>query len=66
MFVRTWKKGNTLYASVVKSIRHGNKVTQQTVCYLGEVQENQVPYLKAAYATVKPKLLYQNGTTYDG
>ena len=58
MFVRTWKKGNKLYASVVKSNRVGNKVVQETVAYLGVVTPDQVPYLKAAYAKKKPRLVY--------
>jgi hypothetical protein len=66
MFVRTWKKGDKFFTSIVKSVRVGKKVSQETVVYLGEVQENQIPYLKAAYASSKPKLLYPNGTIYDG
>lgn len=66
MFVRTWKKGNKHYASVVKSVRNGKKVDQKTVVYLGEVSENQIPYLKAAYSSVKPKLVYKDGTVYEG
>lgn len=43
MFVRTWKKGNKIYASVVKSVREGKKVRQEIVTYLGEVNEDQIP-----------------------
>ena len=60
MFVRSWKKGNKIYASVVKSVRSGKKVRQEIVVYLGEVTEEQLPYLKAAYAKNKPKLVYSN------
>lgn len=62
MFVRSWKKGNKLYASVVKSVREGEKVRQITVTYLGEVTEEQLPYLKAAYAKNKPRLVYDEDT----
>ena len=60
MFVRSWKKGNKIYASVVKSVRYGTKVRQETVAYLGEVTEEQLPYLKAAYAKNKPRLVYDD------
>ena len=66
MFVRSWKKGHKYYASVVRSVRDGDKVRQVTVLYLGEVLENQIPYLKAAYASSKPKLVYKDGTVYEG
>ncbi|MDT3704142.1 MAG: hypothetical protein ROZ36_14190 [Thermincola sp.] len=36
----------------------GNKVIQETVVYLGEVTAEQLPYLKAAYAKKKPRLVY--------
>ncbi len=58
MFVRSWNKNNKIYASVVKSKRIGDKVIQETIVYLGEVTEEQLPYLKAAYAKKKPKLVY--------
>ena len=61
MFVRSWNKGNKIFASVVKSKRVGNKVIQETVVYLGEVTAEQLPYLKAAYAKKKPKLIYDGG-----
>lgn len=59
MFVRSWNKGNKIYASVVKSTRVGYKVIQETVVYLGEVTSEQLPYLKAAYAKKKPRLVYE-------
>lgn len=60
MFVRSWKKGDKIYASVVKSVRIGTKVRQETVTYLGKVTEEQLPYLKAAYAKKKPRLVYDD------
>ena len=46
------------YASVVRSDRVGGKVVQTTVAYIGAVEEEQVPYLKAAYAKKKPRLVW--------
>ena len=66
MYLRTWKKGDKFYASVVESIRTGNHVNQKTIVYLGKVEENQIPYLKVAYASDKPKLVYKDGTVYEG
>lgn len=60
MFVRSWKKGNKIYASLVKSVRVGKKVNQEIVIYFGEVTEEQLPYLKAAYAKNKPRLVYED------
>jgi hypothetical protein len=60
MYVRSWKKGNQLYASIVKSVRVGKKVRQETVAYLGAITEEQLPYLKAAYAKNKPRLVYDD------
>lgn len=61
MFFRYWCKGNKIYGSVVKSVRVDGKVTQETVAYLGELKEDQIPYLKAAYSKHKPKLVYEEG-----
>jgi hypothetical protein len=52
------------YASVVRNDRIKGKVVQTTVAYLGLIDEEQIPYLKAAYAKHKPKLLYDDGTLY--
>ena len=65
MFLRTWSKNGRIYASVVKNVRDGKKVLQETVVYLGLIEEEQVPYLKAAYSKKKPKLVYKDGTTYQ-
>lgn len=62
MYVRAWKKGDKLYASVVRSKRIGKRVIQEIVLYLGEITEEQLPYFKAAYAKNKPRLVYdKNG-----
>jgi hypothetical protein len=46
------------YANLVESKRIGKKVTQITKAYLGSVTEDQIPYLKAAYAKEKPRLVF--------
>lgn len=67
MYVRSWKKGNSTYASVVKSERQDGKVVQKTVAYLGVVNPQSIPYLKAAYSRVSemPILVYPDGKKYD-
>ncbi|MDR3137148.1 MAG: hypothetical protein LBU07_07085 [Coriobacteriales bacterium] len=69
MYVRIQEKagkGGTIhrYASIVRSDRIKDKVVQTTVAYLGSVEENQIPYLKAAYAKDKPRLVYSDGAEY--
>jgi hypothetical protein len=69
MYVRIQEKagkGGAIrrYASVVRSDRVKDKVVQTTVAYLGAVEEDQIPYLKAAYAKDRPKLVYSDGTEY--
>lgn len=46
------------YASLVENNRVDGKVKQNVIAYLGVVTEDQIPYLKAAYAKKKPKLVY--------
>ena len=63
MFMRIQEKraadGSPLYyASVVRSDRVDGKVVQTTVAYIGAVEEEQIPYLKAAYAKKKPRLVW--------
>lgn len=63
MFVRVQKKraadgGEMLYASVVENERVGGKVVQRTVLNIGRVEPEQVPYLKAAWAKDKPRLVW--------
>ena len=47
-----------LYASVVENERVGGKVVQRTVLNIGRVEPDQVPYLKAAWAKEKPRLVW--------
>ena len=49
---------NHYYASLVENKRIDGKVKQRIVAYLGPVTEDQIPYLKAAYAKNKPRLIY--------
>ncbi len=63
MFVKVQKKKaadgtDVLYASVVENHRKGNKVMQRTVTNIGRVDPEQVPYLKAAWAKDKPRLIW--------
>ena len=66
MYLRMWKKKDKSYASLVESKRENGKVIQKTIAYLGIVKDNQVPYLKAAFSKDKPKLVYKDGTVYEG
>ena len=66
MYVRVWKKNDRKYAAVVKCVRDGKKVKQEVVAYIGEVKDEQIPYLKAAYQKEKPILLFKDGTQFDG
>jgi hypothetical protein len=68
MFIRVQTKvygGKThYYASLVENKRAGKRVVQTVKANLGPVTEEQIPYLKAAYAKKKPKLLYDDGTVW--
>jgi len=48
------------YASLVKNKREKNQVKQTVIAYLGPVTIDQIPYLKAAYAKRKPRLVYDD------
>ena len=45
-------------------VNKSQRVIQTTIAYLGAVEEEQIPYLKAAYAKRKPRLVYEDGTVY--
>jgi hypothetical protein len=53
------KSGVRHYASLVENRRQGRKVVQSVRANLGPVSEDQIPYLKAAYARKKPRLVYE-------
>ena len=46
------------YASLVENKRIDGKVVQIVKANLGPVTEDQIPFLKAAYAKNKPRLVY--------
>lgn len=50
------------YASLVENKREKSQVKQTVIAYLGPVTEDQIPYLKAAYAKKKPRLVYDDGS----
>lgn len=45
------------YASLVENKRVNGKAVQTVKTNLGPVTEEQIPYLKAAYARKKPRLI---------
>ncbi len=63
MFIKILKKnyGKKIhyYASLVENKRIDGQVKQIVKAYLGPVTEDQIPYLKAAYAKKKPRLVYE-------
>jgi hypothetical protein len=64
MFVKVIEKkqknGIKYYASLVENTRIDGKVVQKVLLYFGQVTEDQIPYLKAAYAKKKPRLVYDD------
>ncbi|MCL1791294.1 MAG: 2-C-methyl-D-erythritol 4-phosphate cytidylyltransferase [Peptococcaceae bacterium] len=48
------------YASLVENKRVNGRVVQSVKAYLGPVAEEQIPFLKAAYAKNKPRLIYDD------
>lgn len=64
MFIKILTKSNGMkihhYASLVENKRVNGKVVQTVKAYLGSVTKEQIPYLKAAYAKKKPRLVYDD------
>lgn len=64
MFIKILTKSyggkNHYYASLVENKRVGGKVRQTVKAYLGPVTEDQIPFLKAAYSSKKPRLVYDD------
>lgn len=63
MFVRAVKnnkgKKNTYFCSLVESYRDENGMPKHRVLInFGQVDQESVPYLKAAFAKNKPRLVY--------
>ena len=48
------------YASLVENKRVNGNVVQSVKAHLGPVTEDQIPFLKAAYAKKKPRIIYEN------
>ena len=57
---KTYKGEKRYYASLVENKRIDGKVVQTVKANLGPVTEEQIPYLKAAYAVKKPRLVYDD------
>jgi hypothetical protein len=64
MFIKILKKEfaskKHYYASLVQNKRVDGNVVQTVKANLGPVTEEQIPYLKAAYAKKKPRLVYDD------
>lgn len=54
------------YASLVENKRIDGKVVQTVKANLGSVTEDQIPFLKAAYAKNKPRLVYDEPSDEGG
>lgn len=50
------------YASLVENKRVNEKVVQTVKINFGAVDQEQIPYLKAAYARHKPRFVYDDET----
>lgn len=48
------------YASLVENKRINGRVVQSVKANLGPVTEEQIPFLKAAYAKNKPRIIYDD------
>jgi hypothetical protein len=57
MFFRVVKVKNINYGYLVENTRQGDKVNQKILIYFGVVTDKQIPYLKAAYSKIQPKLV---------
>jgi hypothetical protein len=60
ILTKTYGEKKHFYASLVENKRVNGKVKQMVKAYLGPVTEEQIPYLKAAYAKKKPRLVFDN------
>ena len=60
ILTKTYKGEKRYYTSLVENKRVDGKVIQTVKANLGPVTEEQIPYLKAAYATKKPRLIYDD------
>lgn len=60
ILTKTYGTEKHYYASLVENKRVNGKVVQTVKANLGPVTEEQIPYLKAAYAKKKPRLVYED------
>lgn len=60
ILTKQYKGEKYYYASLVENKRVNGKVVQKVKANLGAVTEDQIPYLKAAYAKKKPRLVYDD------
>jgi len=60
ILTKTYKGRPSHYASLVENRRVDGKVVQIVKANLGPVTEEQIPFLKAAYALKKPRLVYDS------
>ena len=60
ILTKTYGNKTHYYASLVENKRVNGRVVQFVKANLGPVTEEQIPYLKAAYAKKKPRLVYDD------
>lgn len=60
ILTKTYNDKAHYYASLVENKREGGHVKQTVIAYIGPVTHDQIPYLKAAYAKKKPRLIYDD------
>lgn len=64
MFVRAIRnnkgRNNTYFCALVESFRDGGTSKHRVLINFGLVDADSVPYLKAAFAKNKPRLVYDN------
>ncbi len=60
ILTKTYGGKKHYYASLVENKRINCKVVQTVKANLGPVDEEQIPYLKGAYAKKKPRLVYDD------
>lgn len=63
ILAKTYGDKKHYYASLVENKRINGHVVQFVKANLGAVTEEQIPYLKAAYAKKKPRLVYDDPKT---
>lgn len=65
MFLKVQKKkgkdgAEYFYASVVENKRVKGRMVQTILINIGRVEEDQIPYLKAAWSDNKPRLVWDD------